>query len=394
MATFTKPSTVERNGYTNFQTLGNHVIADLIDRGFDLVFPDPEFGVNSNTFVATLKPRIPNINPFSPDVLAASQPWHIRIDCSGVVTETDPGYIKINVSHPLQLASDGTVVEESSSFAGDNVTRNYIRTSGEITSGWFLPSETSTGPSGVAITEEGSYAVPFVSRFWNTHNLDLVTNADVNAKTYSYRMTVSFQGMALVVWEEGQDSVGKNFSWIVVQRPVSPANGAVLQTGKAPVFCLYSIGGGEPNNPNTSILQTKNPFARTHVDYDNNAAIYRFTVRELDVYKPTIPVLATVDSPDNRIVINAKQQVAITEGNKYVVSFPNGFNTARYMYREEIDLITYTSADVISQYSNIAVSVYGEDDSRQYKAMQANLPDNTGMRILILTYGPGFDLPT
>jgi hypothetical protein len=124
-----------------------------------------------------------------------------------------------------------------------------------------------------------------------------------------------------------------------------------------------------------------------------NPAIYWYTVRETDVFAPSVQRLATVDSPDSKLIINGKQQVAIAEGNVYVVSFLNGFTTGRYAYREELDLLTYTSADVISQYSNVAVSIYGETVSRQYKAMLANLPDNSGMRILILTLGPGFVIP-
>jgi hypothetical protein len=391
-----KPSTYEQNGFTNFQDLGNSVITQLVDRGFDVVYPTT--GVNSSTFKATLKPRIPDsINTFTPDQLAATQPWYLHIDCDGTPSTQDPGFLRIYASHPLQMiesADGGGDVAEARSFNGATPgdVRSYSLKSGEMTNGWYnIATGSHTGPSGIGITKVGQLTVPFASKFWGNHSVNEAPLSDNGAKTYSYRLTVSNQGIALVVWEEGEDMYGSHFSWFVVQRPVLQT-GEVLTVGKCPVFCIYSVGGGEPQDPTlvNSLADVNDPLTRTHANYDDNPAIYMFTVRESDVYRPSVPALASVDSPDHHAVINAKQQVAITENNKYVISFPHNLNTQRYMYREEIDLITYTSADVISQYSNVAVSVYGEAVEREYKAMHANLPNNAGMRILILTNGPGF----
>ena len=399
LTTQIKPSTKERNGFIDFVTLGNTLIGDMVDMGFEIVFPSPVNGINTNTVLATLRPNtvnIPTTMTVDPLMYETSKTgtadpgltWHINIDCSSVPTATDPGCLRLCVTHPLQAPDNGLVVIDNQVTDPKTNAVTYVRNSGEITSGWFLKG--AKMPGGTTATDDGTTSIPFASRYWNGQT---VVDASVGAITYSYRITCGRQGFALVVWEEGQDSFGSKFSWIVVQRPVSPATGIYKIDGKQPVFCLYSIGGGEPDNiesPNTA-EEASNPFVRTHAQYDHNAAIYWFTVREVDVYRSAVPRLATVDSPDCRLVINAKQQVAITEGNKYVVSFPNGFTTDRYMYKEEIDLITYTSADVISQYSNVAVTVYNEQDQRQYKASLANLPNNTGMRILILTYMAGFD---
>lgn len=108
-------------------------------------------------------------------------------------------------------------------------------------------------------------------------------------------------------------------------------------------------------------------------------------VRESDILKPSLPKSATVNSEDNRAIINAESMVSISEDNKYVVMFPNGLNTARHSYTQELDLIGYTSADVVSQYSEVPLTVYGEATPRIYKALNANKPNNTGMRILMLT---------
>lgn len=85
---------------------------------------------------------------------------------------------------------------------------------------------------------------------------------------------------------------------------------------------------------------------------------------------------------DYHAVINTRQQVSIGEGNRYIVTFPNGLNTSRFAYTYEMDMVAYTSADVVSAGSEIAVPVYGED--RTYIGINANGPNNTGMRILFI----------
>jgi hypothetical protein len=87
--------------------------------------------------------------------------------------------------------------------------------------------------------------------------------------------------------------------------------------------------------------------------------------------------------------MNARQQVAISENNKYVITFPNGLNTSRYAYTHELDMIAYTSADVVSEGTNVPITVYGEGTPRIYKAMPSNGPNNTGMRMLVLVSGGG-----
>lgn len=381
----TKPSNVERYGFVDFHTMGTQIIRDFKERGFDVIYSDVD------EKAATLIPT-PN-GVFSPDPLAQSQPWCINIDCSTQVLSHNVGSLKICITHPLQAPNSGIIAQDfsyqnPSSTPSNTLPDTYIRRSGELLAGWF-PSGKNT-PEGIAAPGAGRVSIPFASMFWN--GLDLPPDYGVGGKTYAYSLTIAAHGVALVVWDEGGGPDGNKFSWFVVQRLVNPVTGAPKVTGKCPVFCVYSIGGGEPNNVNwdENVTTENNPFVRTHATYDNSPAIYRFTVREQDVLKPTIPVLASVDSPDNRLVINGKQQVGITEENKYVITFPTGFNTDRYFYKDEIDLIVYTSADVFSQGTDIFITVYGESLPRQYRAMQANIQNNTGLRILILKQGPGF----
>jgi hypothetical protein len=57
-------------------------------------------------------------------------------------------------------------------------------------------------------------------------------------------------------------------------------------------------------------------------------------------------------------------------------------------------MVTYCSADVISAWSDIDLTPYKDAITQaplnaKYKAMQANLPNNSGMRILFLVNGQG-----
>jgi hypothetical protein len=119
------------------------------------------------------------------------------------------------------------------------------------------------------------------------------------------------------------------------------------------------------------------------------AAVYKFVVNESDVAVPTPSVRANIDSPISSAILNSNQQVGIATGNKYLITIPNRLNTNRYAYTHELDLIAYSAADVISQESEIPLTLYGETNARVYRAMQASGANNTLLRMLTLTQASG-----
>lgn len=178
----------------------------------------------------------------------------------------------------------------------------------------------------------------------------------------SYHLAITDHGIFLAVWEGSMaDASGEKFSWICVQRPVDRDTGEVITTGKAPVFCVNSVG--------------------------NN--IRRFVVRESDRFDSTEAVSAVKDGPDYAAIINDKLQVGVSEDNTYVVNFPSRLNTPRYAYTYELDMIGYTSASVVANETDIPVKIYGEQDERIYYGMFANKENNNGMRIVALQSGGG-----
>lgn len=342
------PLTIEKNGFTDIVRLAADIGQQLVVAGFVARFPTA--GLTATTSLFTLEAG-PTVDP-----LAATQPWRIRF-------EADATGIMVSAGTDLQLPDDGTNTKDSGGSSSETRWSGFM------------------GTVGTATTQER----------WMTRKklLELTSGStppgDPGASPFSYRLSVSNHGIALMIWAESRDHIGSSFCWLCVQRPVSNTDGSTLITGKSPVFAVYSLdGGGFADSGGVGI--PAGPF-------DNGAApsegIRRFVVREIDVLRPSPSVSAVRHTSDSTAIINSAQQTAISENNRYIITFPNGLNTQRYAYPHELDMIAYTSADVISQYSEVQLSVYGEGSPRKYRALNANGVNNTGMRILFLTQGAG-----
>lgn len=330
-------STVEKTGFISCKALVRSLLDDMIAGGFTLAHPA---SLVADTSAATLHAG-PTVN-----ALDAEQPWRVRIDA------TDDFQIRMNVATPTQLSNTGTLAKVSQQDS-KGATAQTIDTAGCL------------GNDGLLSSPQMAYEDLFFTRHSGAAaQSDLTGIRDLEtAASYpmSYRLTCTDRGFALFIWTQATDELATKFSWVVVQRPVDHLTGAVLLTGKAPVFCVYSSGN----------------------------LIRKFVVREADISKPTLSVSAVANTPDSAAIINSAQQVAINEQSRYVIRFPFGLNTQRYAYTHELDLIGYTSADVVSEYSEVPLRPYGETTDRIYKAMKSNGPNNTGMRVLFLTSGPG-----
>ncbi len=322
--------TVERNNFVNLADLVASFIGDLAANGFTLI--TPAGALPPGTTEALLQASV-SVDPLASDTISddIKQKWRIKIK----MTDTN---LFIYVATANQLPDDGTTVSYNTTWTSGALALNPAL----ATSNFFM--NRSFGNTGEAPA----------------------------AHTMSYRVSITNRGITAFFWEEASDTEGDRFCWFTVQRPVNNITGITLggdanpdnNLGKNPLFCLYSVYGAASNT-------------------------YKFVVREKDVHSPAFPINATSNSEDSAQIINPYKQVSITEGNNYVVTFPNNLNTQRYMYLEELDMIAYTSADVISQWSDVSVTVYGESTPRIYKAMHANGTNNTAMRLLVLVHGGG-----
>tara|TARA_B100000214_G_scaffold357534_2_gene317235 strand:+ start:38144 stop:39157 length:1014 start_codon:yes stop_codon:yes gene_type:complete len=332
---------VERNSYVSVQKLGKELAQDLVANGYTLIAangsdssPVPSDGTTHYVFAPTT------------DVDPVGQDWRLVLEA----TDADGGFIRFWACHVTQLSDTYTVAANGTSSQSGHL---------------FLDNE---------VGEPNSKFMSRTDSNWSCFNIGGV---DPRAIPISYRLSISDHGISFFLWAESFDKAGDCFSWFTIQRPVQK-DGTVVTTGKSPLFCVFATAGGG----STNIADSE----------DINAvesAILKFVVYETDVNAPTRPESAVKVGPDSRAIINPLQQVSLSEDNNYTIRFPQGINTQRYDYSYELDMIAYTSADVISQNQAIDVPLYGEDEPRQYIGMQANFPRNTGMRMFCLIKGAG-----
>lgn len=340
---------VRRSGYTHVGELMLAVVADMTSNGFVLRHPadwTPPVDVAGRAKFAVTLEAGPKIDPLNLDALEVKQPWRLQIQVF------DKHTAAVTVGSQQTVRTDGTlsfVNGGSSSLKGPLGSIGGLWTKTPNTLASIQPDTTKPA--------EG---------FINRTSRVVMGSVDL-ADSYpmTYALTITPRGVSLCVWEDYvSDSGAAAISWFVVQRPVDRVTGAVITSGKAPVFCLNGI----------------------------NNVLNRFCVRESDVLRPSDPVLADKDSDYNNAIINSMEQVAISEGNKYVVAFPSRLNTTRYAYTYEMDMLGYTSADVVSENTDVPLQVYNEAKARTYIALLANGANNTGMRICALKLGGGISL--
>lgn len=212
----------------------------------------------------------------------------------------------------------------------------------------------------------------------------------------NYQLTMTNRGIFFGIWEGTWSTMQKSktrsatdkdsyFNWFLCQRPVNRYTGQTTTSGRAPVFCINSVGykywqfvvresdvlhpqQGDPENYRDSI----------------NTGTYNITKAQTPYRVP-----ADAHSQDAFAVLNTTNQIAITEDSKYLVSFIYNLASPRFRYSEELDMIGQTSADICMAGNQISINTYNESGSRVYHAMPANGQYNTGLRIAVLK-----DIPT
>ena len=357
MSTLIRDS-LERVGFTSNAVLMTAVVSDLLSKGlFVKVFPTGAWTGNGTVILEPtsqvdalyVKPNMAGgITPTS---------WRLAFTVLGQ-------QVIANIATSLQLQDDGTVARAT----------------------WDAE-----------IKNPGEFVL--IDR----QHLDILGES-VYPMSYTY--SVSDHGLFLGIWDQSTDEyqdennyISPNFRWFVVQRPVEHDTGAVFLGGYQPVFCVYTtieksfaplrdsqlpyLEKENANSPNT------NNGHNTSFDIEVNGAFFReatvqchrkFVVREKDIFRPSLAKPADMNTEDGNAILNSNYQVSISEDHRYVVTIPKGLNTSRFSYPHELDMIAFTSADVIGHTSSVEVPTYG--NTYKYRAMPANRTRNTGMRIL------------
>lgn len=379
---------VLKEGFATAGKVTLDVIDTMLANGFKAIFPVDgtgayvkPTGATAEKFIVTLEAS-GSVDPLNKPEVTTKQPWRVAFRVS------DNATMGIFVGSAAALPNDGSLPYTTASVpmsAGPTMTR-LVGAKGIVGADYTPYKNAVPTPSPLYFTSADLFMphwnnktegfINRKARVW----LDVATTAapggaesppvyptdptkDVSA-TYpmTYYIVITDRGFALSIWEgSAADMSGQNFSWMLVQRPVQRDTGAVVVDGKAPVFCVNSVGN----------------------------QINRFVVRESDVVDASAIVRADVDSKDCTAIINSKKQVGVSENNQYIVNYPSRLNTPRYAYTYELDLIGYASATVISSTTEVPQRLYGEDTDRTYIGMHSNQPQNNGMRLLMLKAGAG-----
>lgn len=371
-------ATIERRNIVGMQKVAALMVQDLVANGFDLLGLNgttSNTDLNLNDFTGALLAPTKAVDPVAVEYGAVDaevpeevrQPWRLLIEASD-----EDGDIRIFANTPTNIISEASGEYRTTIF--EKGASGVERRSGFLGKGaHYLGAGADSVYFDQVLRPNPAQASTFNVAQWN---IDLKT-LDYGAIPFSYRLTISKHGIAFLMWVESRDSDGKSFGWFNIQRMVDEKGVPVTQAApgekekKAPLFCVFSPNGGGGED-----LDVPDPYG-----------VMQFVVREVDVNAPTIPRSATVDGADSSRIINSVQQVATTEENAFVLKTLRGLVTQRNAYPYELDLMCYTSADVVPQWNEPKSTLFGEDTPRTYKAMNANHKNNTGMRILMLIDG-------
>lgn len=304
-----------------------------------------------------------NFNP------AFLQPWRLALDVK------DPQLMNLYAGTFVQLQDNGSI-SRVTDFQG-----NVVDHSGIIGN---IPTVTHYGITGMKSDVSVDINRPdqgFINRKQRVGDYP-------QAFPMNYVVTLTNRGMFFGVWEGSWSVINKStsrfnnevdnwFNWCLIQRPVDRVTGKVYTSGRAPVFCINSVG----------------------------YKYWKFVVREADVLHPTqgdkeqesvtlvsgnvvvqttpYRVPADQHTTDSFAVLNTTNQIALSEDSKYLVSFLHNLTTPRFRYSQELDMIGQTSADVCMAGNDVIITAYQESTQRYYRALPANKPYNSGLRVVV-----------
>lgn len=355
---------IQRTGFVSNQKMWKSILTDMKDNGFTVI------AINKTAPIGAIIPD--DMTSFvveatvDVDTLAELQPWRIAVRLT-------PDSTEVYAATPSQIGDTGTLAKRGVLDIGTTKDiPDYMGAMGAPRPK-VLPQGSTVEDAAVFFWHKGHKkgSTPLEGTMQHKPGQNL-KDTDYTAMPITYSLSFSDHGVALHLAVEGYDNDGCRQAWFVIQRAVD-STGAVVIDNKAPLFAVWSPNGGGDLTPDT--LQ---------VD-----GIRRMTVRESDIAAPSRPVSAVQHTADAFAVMNPLQQVPFSEDGKFDFRLPQGFNTHRHSYSYGIDMVGYASADVISNGVPIDVQVYGEKKleevlKRRYRALSANSPNNTGMRMFML----------
>jgi hypothetical protein len=313
-------------------------------------------------------------------------------------TKVYKDFISVYVGTSVQLRNDGTVVAVPElPIAVPSASITFLEPAGLVGAGYrkvtkgisnssnaIKPPLTSTGlpgqgtttaVSGTSITDGTLSAPDWNVGFYNRIGVDQTSGYAV---PLNYEITMSKRGIFFGVWDVLSESTGVKFNWVLVQRSVDRASGAIRGRPKTKEFGQDTY----TNAVDSFVTTTKNSVKPLWCVNCVNGYYYKFNPREEDIGAPSTRTSAVFNTEDSTASINPFDQQSLTDDSKYVITFLSNLNSNRFKYPDELDLVGTVSADVIGNGTEATVTVYGEPIDRVYRALPPNQPYGTGMRLV------------
>lgn len=377
-------TSVTKHNFINNNTFLTSLVADLTTAGFTKVFPTDAYNP-ANHQVVVMQATVTVDTLAGPTV----QPWRIALRRrSNTVSDAAYQCLDFIIGTPATIKDDGTL----STIYKSSATQTDTQPAGLLGSGYSSDTIVKTDSTHRRLV------------WWSRADRDSTAGTD-SANPFSYKLTTTSRGIALHVWEPGTvlgfAGRGPISSTVVIQRLVDNSTGAPITTGKAPLQVLYCLD----NNFSRMVLRESDiltPSLAIDAEVHTSINVYGPASQGADLNKtiidsgdvtgfgapiPKAIITSTLTGGLYPPIINNRSYIAITEDNNYVTTFPSGFCTSRYAYYGEMDMIAYTSADIVAPNAIIQFTAYGESTPRKYQAMSATGPDASKLRILQLIDG-------
>lgn len=313
---------------------------------------------------------------------------NIRLSSNQTITAGEPLRFRFDAAQPWRMAIDVPNSQSAIVIAGTEI---QLKDDGNIS---FVSNSTGvindiaglignvTGTGGVITTANIDTA--FINR-------SARIGTAPEAFPMSYIISQTNRGVFFGVWEGNWAVIHKSatrqvsdkdnwFNWFLIQRPVDRVTGRVLTTGRAPVFCINSVGYKYWK----FIVRESDAMHPTQGDPEQYSQYYDLTTKTVRTQVTPYRVPADQHTDDSYAILNTTNQIALSEDSKYLISFLHNLTTPRFRYSEELDMLGQTSADVCMASNDISITAYQESTPRTYRALPANKPYNTGMRICVI----------
>lgn len=334
--------------------------------------------------IANVKLSMPKSIPASEGlrfIFDQLQPWRMAFQILENTTNPTVGPQTLNIlaATDIQLQNNGNVANiwlGNTTGTGSTATTTFAQTDKA-----GIMGDLPTGASGTVNNAFPSQG--FLNRTTRV-------GTDPEAYPLNYGLTMTERGIFLGLWEGTWSTLQKKkafgqggdnfFNWLLIQRPVDRYTGKTLTKGRCPVFCINSVGYRYWK----FIVREEDVLHPSIGDKDNVRETWDYANSKIISESVRYRVPADANTQDSFAILNTTNQVALTEDSKYLVSFLHNLATPRFRYSEELDLIGQTSADVCMAGNEISINAYNETGNRVYRALPANNPYNTGLRIAVL----------